>query len=235
MQNDVETAVFTIEVGGSSTQYCEVSGDELFPSSRPASTNCQWLLAAPGIVNGDHVRGAHHIGWGDVSASEQLNMSHAPLCSMNDAEAAALGEWYLRGSHNGRWLYIGLGTGVGSAVVVDGIVSEVDFSHATGFGPKICGGCGARGCLDAQIGGHALSNPLNLNDRERVLNTLTVAIQRLSNQPDAVVLAGGMSRKFPDLFKDLGRRIEAVVFPSAIELPMKSAAPWGLLCEWKKG
>ena len=92
--------MLTIEVGGSSTQAIQferpeggviVSVDE--HRSEP------WLLAAPGLVEGNRIRGAHQLGWMDVQASDVLHMQSPPLLSMNDAEAAALGEWWLSGQH----------------------------------------------------------------------------------------------------------------------------------------
>lgn len=222
----------TVEVGGSSIQYCAVVGGVPSPVAYLGTPDVAWLLAAPGEVDGDRVRGAHHIGWADVVASEELGLGQPPLVSMNDAHAAALGEWDLHGQQSGRWLVVGLGTGIGSAIVENGTVSDVDLGHATYFGPRVCGGCGAEGCLDARIGGHALSDPLSVRDHERLLASLALAITRLDRVPDAIVLAGGMARRYPELVRELAGRLRASVHPSAAEAGMKSAAPWGLLLRW---
>jgi predicted NBD/HSP70 family sugar kinase len=69
-------------------------------------------------------------------------------------------------------LYVGIGTGVGAVGVRDGEVVPIEFGHLTSFGDKTCGGCGRRGCLDAQIGGHALPDPLAGPDQELVARCL---------------------------------------------------------------
>src|SRR5579875_3753312 len=121
--------VLTIEVGGSSTQAIQFEhGDcgTIVPLDQRRTD--RWLLAAPGLVEGDRIRGAHHLGWLDVQAHSELGMPFPPILSMNDAAATALGEWRLRGGPDGTWLYIGLGTGVGAAAVAQGVPIPIEFS-----------------------------------------------------------------------------------------------------------
>jgi predicted NBD/HSP70 family sugar kinase len=175
--------MLTVEVGGSSTQAIQFehpAWGTIVPLDGHRTD--PWLLAAPGLVEGDRVRGAHHLGWLDVQASRELRMASPPLLSMNDAEAAALGEWWLCGQPQGMVLYIGLGTGIGAAAVAHGALVPVELSHRIAFGPKRWGGCGRMGCLDAQIGGHALPTPLGTDDIETIVNLLGVAI----NQQDII-------------------------------------------------
>src|SRR4051794_7065981 len=104
--------MLTVEVGGSSIQaivFGRLDQGEIVSLAQHQSD--PWLLAAPGLVEGNWVRGAHHLGWMDIQASHELQMTSAPLLSMNDMEAAALGEWYLRAEPPGVMLYIGIGTG----------------------------------------------------------------------------------------------------------------------------
>jgi len=72
----------------------------------------------------------------------------------NDASAAAYGEYVLSGKSDGNLIYIGLGTGVGGGLVlqgqlhggVHGVAMEV--GHLTvERGGRLCG-CGNRGCLE---------------------------------------------------------------------------------------
>lgn len=226
--------ILTVEVGGSSVQAVWFERPELgtvVPLGEHRDN--PWLLAAPGLVEGDRVRGAHHLGWMDVQASRELSMASPPLLSMNDAEAAALGEWWLCGRPPGTLLYIGLGTGVGAVAVADGAFVPVEFSHLTAFGPKRCGGCGRVGCLDAQIGGHALPTPLRSGDVEVVVQILGAAINQQEIAVDRVVVGGGMARRYPSLVSRLRDRVEPAVAASACPAFYKSAAPFGLLYAWQ--
>ena len=91
--------MLTVEVGGSSVQAAIF--DRVRDTYQPATARIvrladhradDWLLASPGLVEGDRVRGAHHLGWMDVRPGKELGMSRSPLFSLNDAEASALGE-----------------------------------------------------------------------------------------------------------------------------------------------
>ena len=225
--------MFTIEVGGSSVQAvwfddatngCIVSLD--------GHPHDPWLLAAPGLVEGDRVRGAHHLGWMDVRASDELGMDAPPVLSMNDAEAAALGEWVLRGTPSGTLLYISMGTGVGATAVSGGELIPVEFGHLTAFGPKRCGGCGRVGCLDAQIGGHALPTPLGDEDIATVVTILSAALDKQEIAIDRIVVGGGLARRYPQIVSELAECIDQRVEPSASPDGFKSAAPIGLLHAW---
>lgn len=72
--------MLAIEVGGSSTQATLFESDGTFRGVRLSDhPNDEWIFAAPGLVEGDRVRGAHHLNWMDVSASEELGMSRPPV------------------------------------------------------------------------------------------------------------------------------------------------------------
>lgn len=226
--------ILAVEVGGSSVQAVRLERPESAEVvSLAEHRDAPWLLAAPGLVEGDRVRGAHHLGWLDVRASHELLMASPPLLSMNDAEAAALGESRLHSRPPGTLLYIGLGTGVGVVAVADGVFVPVEFSHRTSFGPKRCGGCGRVGCLDAQIGGHALPTPLRNGDVEAIVKVLGAAINQQEIAVDRVVVGGGMVRRYPSLVSRLRDRVEPAVAASACPALYKSAAPFGMLYAWQ--
>lgn len=226
--------ILTVEVGGSSIQAVQFERLELATVvSLDKHRNEPWLLAAPGLVEGNRIRGAHHLRWMDVQASRELSMTSSPLLSMNDAEAAAIGEWWLCGQPQVTLLYIGLGTGIGAVAVADGILLSVEFSHLTAFGPKRCGGCGRLGCLDAQIGGHALPTPLRDNDIEVIAKTLGAAIEQQGITIERVVVGGGMTRRYPSIVSRLRDYVELPVAASACPAEYKSAAPFGLMYAWQ--
>jgi hypothetical protein len=227
--------MLAVEVGGSSTQavYLDTSNHGVVV---PLENHLYepWLLAAPGLVEGNRVRGAHHLGWMDIQASEELGMASPPLLSMNDAEAAALGEWVLRGCPNDTMLYISMGTGVGAVVIRLGKIVPVEFGHLTSFGPHRCGGCGRLGCLDAQIGGHALPTPLEPDDIEAIVTTLEAAIQQQDISFDRIVIGAGLSQRYPQIVSQLSSRIGESVEPSLGPKHFKSAAPIGLWRAWER-
>jgi hypothetical protein len=226
--------MLAIEVGGSSVQATNFAGDGSYNIVHLEDhRHDDWLLASPGLVEGDRVRGAHHLNWMDVSASEQLGMTKAPLLGMNDAEASALGEWVLQGSPGGTTFYIVMGTGIGAMVVTDDIVVPVEFGHLPGFGPRVCGGCGNT-CLDAQIGGHALPSPLRADDIERVVDLLCLAMVQQKIEADRLVFGGGISRNYPEIGERVGAEVGIRTVPSACPKGMKSAAPFGLLRAWQR-
>lgn len=87
-----------------------------------------------------------------------------PVIVENDALAAAYGE-FITGQHLGNTAYLGLGTGVGGGVILDG--RAFPGSHGVSMevghiiiepGGRLCG-CGNRGCLEqyASASGVALS------------------------------------------------------------------------------
>lgn len=224
--------MLTIEVGGSSVQAILFEDNGSFrvvPISE--HRDVEWAFAAPGLVDGDRVRGAHHTGWMDVLASVELGMAQPPLLGMNDAEASALGEWALRGRPPGRMFYVVMGTGIGGMYVDDGRVIPVEFGHLPDFGPKFCGGC-LNYCLDAQIGGHALPTPLGDEDIDHIVRLLHEAMGRADIQADVMVLAGGVNRNFPQIRERLKPLVEWPIVPSRTPEGLKSAAPLGLRHAW---
>lgn len=226
--------MLTVEVGGSSTQAILFEHPEQGRIvSLDEHQDDPWLLAAPGLVEGNRIRGAHHLGWLNVQASHELRMRSTPLLSMNDIEAAALGEWCLRGQPRGVLLYIGIGTGASAVAIRDGVLIQLEFGHRPGFGPKRCGGCGRVGCLDAQIGGHALPTPLRDEDIETVTDILQDAIRQQEMGFDLVVVGGGMPRRYSEIVSGLQKRIEFPVVLTACPRQYKSSAPFGLLYAWQ--
>jgi predicted NBD/HSP70 family sugar kinase len=158
-----------------------------------------------------------------------LGYDRRPDASMNDAAAAALGEAVLRQRFDDL-LYVGIGTGIGSAVVSAGIALDSAIGHLQGFSDVRCGGCHGIGCLDASIGGHALPTPLQERDVSRVATLLAQAISRQHSDVALVVLGGGLPRRYPSLIAALRRLLDpAHVQPTAAPARAKSAAPWGLV------
>jgi polyphosphate glucokinase len=83
-------------------------------------------LGYPGpIINGHALREPHNLGSGWM----KINFSKAfgcPVKVLNDAAMQALGSY-----KGGRMLFLGLGTGLGSAMIVDGKLEPMELAHLT--------------------------------------------------------------------------------------------------------
>ena len=115
----------------------------------------------------DHVSGVvdnpHTLpGWEGLSLPRVLGERFGvPVVVDNDANAAALGEWWL-GARAPRLAMVTLGTGIGVGLVVDGVVQrgpggahgEAGHQVLDPNGP-LCY-CGARGCWEQLAAGPAL-------------------------------------------------------------------------------
>jgi polyphosphate glucokinase len=81
-------------------------------------------LGYPGpIINGHPLREPHNLGGGWM----RFNFSKAfgcPVKILNDAAMQALGSY-----KGGRMLFLGLGTGLGSAMIVNGILEPMELAH----------------------------------------------------------------------------------------------------------
>jgi polyphosphate glucokinase len=100
---------------------------------------CAWVKAAakdndwpfdvaaigyPGpVVHGRPVREPYNLGTGWV-AFDYGRALGCPVRIINDAAMQALGSY-----HGGRMLFLGLGTGLGSAMMVDGVVEPMELGH----------------------------------------------------------------------------------------------------------
>ena len=81
-------------------------------------------IGYPGIVvHGRPVHEPHNLGRGWVGFDFRKAF-RVPVRIINDAAMQALGSY-----KGGRMLFLGLGTGLGSALIVDGIVEPMELAH----------------------------------------------------------------------------------------------------------
>jgi predicted NBD/HSP70 family sugar kinase len=128
-------------------------------------------LGVPGLVdpNTGTVKVAVQFGWQDTLLKEMLEERlRVPVKVMNNVKAAALGEVIYNhhspdDSSNPR-LYVSLGEGIGSALIIEGKLlsgashTAGEFGHITvSPGGPLCT-CGNTGCLEAVAGLPALVN-----------------------------------------------------------------------------
>jgi polyphosphate glucokinase len=105
-----------------------------------------------------------------------------PTKVVNDAAMQALGSY-----RGGKMLFLGLGTGLGSTMILDGIVQPMELAHLPYKKRTYEDYVGARGL--EEFGKKAWRKHV-----EDVVESLTAALQ-----PDDVVLGGGNAKKLKDL------------------------------------
>ncbi len=227
--------VACIEVGGGSIETVVLGTPSMviLPGVRPP-IGLPVLLAVPGLIDSGRVLAASNLGWFDVDPSVALGLDHPAELVLNDAEAAALGEWALR---DGEGLtYVGFGTGIGGAVIRDGAVVGTNLlGHSGSFSDVACR-CGRTGCLETVAAGWALPDPLSATDIVDVAAAVAAAIRA---EPLAgtslVVVAGGVARHYPALVEAVADALpERVVEPTAAPAQAKSAAAWGLALAYQQ-
>jgi polyphosphate glucokinase len=81
-------------------------------------------IGYPGpIINGHPLREPHNLGGGWMSINFHKAFGH-PVKVINDAGMQALGSY-----EGGKMLFLGLGTGLGSAMISDGILEPMELAH----------------------------------------------------------------------------------------------------------
>ena len=124
-------------------------------------------IGAAGFVDADRARVmfAPHLAWrneplrDDVAAA----LGDLPVIVENDANAAAWAEWRFGAAQGeSRLVCVTLGTGIGGAIVLDGVVQRGRWGMAGEFGHMVvvpdgrrCE-CGNRGCLEQYASGNVL-------------------------------------------------------------------------------
>jgi predicted NBD/HSP70 family sugar kinase len=133
--------VLVVDVGGThvkilatgqKTERKVVSGKKM-----TAEKMCQWIKKAasdwqydvvaigyPGpVIHGHPLREPFNLGKGWVAFDYAKALGH-PVKIINDAAMQAIGSY-----EGGRMLFLGLGTGLGSAMIVDDVVEPMELAH----------------------------------------------------------------------------------------------------------
>jgi polyphosphate glucokinase len=105
-----------------------------------------------------------------------------PVKVLNDAAMQALGSY-----KKGKMLFLGLGTGLGTAIVIDGIVEPMELGHL----PY------KKGTYEDYVGRRSLEKRGKKKWRKHVLEVVEKMRQAL--EPDEVVLGGGNVKKLKEL------------------------------------
>src|SRR5579862_526479 len=143
-------------------------------------------LGYPGpIINGRPLREPHNLGGGWVGFDFNKAFG-VPVKLINDAAMQAVGSY-----KGGRMLFLGLGTGLGSAMIVDGVLEPMELAHLP------------------YLNGRTYEEYIGLKGLERLgkkkwrRHVLAVTEQlRKALEADYVVLGGGNARLLKRLPKE---------------------------------
>ena len=210
--------ILVVDVGGTHVK-CSVGGDEVRefesgPALTPSRMTRQLLaitrdwrfdvvsIGYPGVVlHGKIVREPFNLGRGWVGFDFRAALKR-PVRIVNDAAMQALGCY-----EGGKMLFLGLGTGLGSALIVDGKVAPMELGHLH---------CGPRKTYEDLVGEHARERAGNRRWRKRVRN-IVESLQR-ALLPDYIVLGGGNARRLKDLPPNVRRGDNSYAFAGGVRL-----------------
>jgi polyphosphate glucokinase len=131
-------------------------------------------MGYPGpVVHGGPIAEPHNLGQGWVGFDFEKAFRR-PIKIVNDAAMQALGSY-----KHGKMLFLGLGTGLGSAVVLNGVVEPMELGHL----PY------KKGVFEDYVGVRALARHGRKKWRRHVSDVIARLIAAV--EPDDVVLGGG--------------------------------------------
>ena len=191
--------ILVVDVGGTSVKILATGHEEprKFPSGR--TMTAQEMVATvkelagdwqydvvsigyPGfVVRGRPITEPHNLALGWVGFDYQTAFGR-PVKIINDAAMQALGSY-----KGGKLLFLGLGTGLGAAMVVDGIVEPMELGHL----PY------RKGTYEDYVGIRGLERIGKKKWRRAVADV--VDRLKAALQPDYVVLGGGNVKKLKEL------------------------------------
>lgn len=140
-------------------------------------------IGYPGIViHGKILTEPHNLGGGWVGFDFRAAFGR-PTRVINDAAMQAIGSY-----EGGRMLFLGLGTGLGSAMIVDGVVEPMELAHMP-F---------KKGKTYEDFAGEHGRHRLGPKNWRHVVNEIVEQL-RTALEADYVVLGGGNARKLKKL------------------------------------
>ena len=140
-------------------------------------------IGYPGpVVHGSPLRDPYNLGKGWVGFDFHKAFGR-PVKVINDAAMQALGSY-----HGSRMLFLGLGTGLGSTMIVDGIIEPMELAHLPYKKGKT---------YEDYLGLRGLKRLGKKKWRHHVFD----AVERLqaAMEPDYIVLGGGNAKKLKKL------------------------------------
>jgi polyphosphate glucokinase len=139
-------------------------------------------IGYPGpVLHGRPIAEPHNLGGGWVGFDFKKAFRR-PVKVINDAAMQALGSY-----KSGKMLFLGLGTGLGSALIVDGIVEPMELSHL----PY------KKGVFEDYVGERSLEKHGKRKWRRYVADVVARLIAAV--EPDDVVLGGGNVKQLKEM------------------------------------
>jgi glucokinase len=178
----------------------QVTADAIRPLLRKYPAIQSIGIGFPGFINpqtGTLAQSPNLPGLRDVNLGHDLtDLLGIQVRVENDANAAAYGEYCQLGLPAGGLLYLGLGTGVGAGLVVNGSVWAGHHGYALEAGHiivvpegRLCG-CGNQGCVEQYASATGISQAyadLTAADTSQALTAQAIAF--LANQGDTLAQA----------------------------------------------
>jgi polyphosphate glucokinase len=193
------SAVLVVDVGGSHVKVLasgeqesrradsgpSLTGAEMVEAAKKLAAGWTWdsvSVGVPSSVHGGRVV-AEPVNLGDGWVGFDYEAAFGkPTKVVNDAAMQALGSY-----EGGKMLFIGLGTGLGSALVANGFVQPMELGHLP--------------YKKATFEDYAGNAGLEKRGKKRWRDDVTDIVARLSAamEPDYVVLGGGNAKKLDEL------------------------------------
>ncbi len=177
-------------VSGQTEHRKVVSGSSLTPEMMMAGIKdavSDWdhdvvTIGYPGpVVDGRPLRDPHNLGGGWVQFDFEAAFRR-PVRIINDAAMQAIGSY-----RSGRMLFLGLGTGLGTTLIIEGIVHPMEMGHL----PY------KKSTFEDYVGQRGLDRNGKKEWRQDVADVVARLIAAL--QPSDVVLGGGNVKKLKEL------------------------------------
>jgi polyphosphate glucokinase len=191
--------ILVVDVGGTNVKLLAtgknaprkfVSGPNLTPAKMVSGVKeltSEWqydgvTIGYPGpVIRGKIAAEPHNLGAGWLGFDFQAEFGR-PVRLINDAAMQALGNY-----EGGRMLFIGLGTGLGSALILDGIIQPTELAHL----PY------RKGTFEDYVGLRGLKRLGKKKWRSCVNDVVARLIAAL--EPEDVVLGGGNVKELKEL------------------------------------
>ncbi len=165
-------------------------------------------IGYPGlVVNGKPAQEPHNLAPGWVGF-DYAKAFPCPVKIVNDAAMQALGSY-----EGGRMLFLGLGTGLGSALIIEGVIAPMELAHLP---------YKKSGTFEDYAGLRGLERSGKKRWRENVLDV--VARLKAALVVDYVVLGGGNAKYLKELPRDVRLGANTNAFRGGIRLWEKAAS-----------
>jgi len=178
-------------ISGERNEVRFVSGPTMTPAKMvrtlrrrvPGASYDRVTIGYPGLVRrGKILREPVHLGPGWVGFAFRKALGH-PVRILNDAAMQALGSY-----EGGRMLFLGLGTGLGSAMIVEGKIAPMELAHLPFKKGRT---------YEEYVGEEAMLRLGKKRWRREVARVVAQLSEAL--EPDYVVIGGGNLRRLDTL------------------------------------